>query len=184
MPLTSRERIAMILAVAAVTVLAADRYVLTPLFEKRAENKQLCQSLAAEVEQSISVMNRRKQLQVRWNQMRQEGLTSQASGTESLILRFLQESSKEAGLLLTSLQPEHSEAEKNFGKIDFFVSGSGDMRAVTRFMWQLETASMPLKIRSFQLGAGDENASQMSLQLTLSSIYIIEKANSAEKDES
>lgn len=176
MALTSREKIALILAIVAVAILVSDRYVLTPLFQKRSENKQLSQSLAAELEQSLSVMQRRKQLQVRWDQMQKDGLTSQAGQTESLVMRFLQESSRQSGLLLTSLQPEHSESAKDFGQIEFFISGSGDLRQVTQFLWQLETASLPVKIKTFQLGAGDENASQMSLQMTLTSIYINQTA--------
>lgn len=175
MALTSRERTIMIVAIAAVLILASDRYVLTPLMQKRSENKQMTQSLQAELEQSLSTLNRRKQLQVRWEQMHKDGLSSQADRTESLVLRFLQESAREAGLLLTSLQPEHSEVKADFGHIEFFVSGSGDMRAVTRFLWNLETTPLPLKIKAFQLGAADDTASQMSLQLTLSSIYIIEQ---------
>lgn len=175
MALTSREKIALLLAIAAVAILVADRYVLTPLAAKRTENKQLCSSMQAELEQSLSIMNRRKLLQVRWKEMLQGGLTDRPGQAESLVLRFLQESSKEAGLLLTSLQPEHSPAENQFGQIEFFISGSGSMRAVTRFLWHVETASLPLRVKTFQLGGNDENASQMSLQLTLSSIYIAEE---------
>jgi len=172
MALTSREKIVLLLAIAAVAILAADRYVLTPLIAKRTENKQLCGSLEARLEQSMSIMERRRQLQVRWKEMLQSGLTSRAGQTESLVLRFLQESSQEAGLLLTSVQPEHTIGENQFGQVEFLISGSGSMRAVTRFLWHVETAALPLKIRKFQLGGSDDNASQMSLQLTLTTIYI------------
>lgn len=175
MALTSRERMIMMAAIAAVLVLVSDRYALTPLMEKRSENKQLVKSLEAEVEHSLSILNRRKQLQSRWDQMQSDGLSAQDGRIESLVLRFLQESSKQAGLLLTSIQPEHSEVKADFGHIEFLISGSGDMRAVTRFLWNLETTSLPLKVESFQLGAADDTASQMSLQLTLSSIYLIEQ---------
>ncbi|MCE5184696.1 MAG: hypothetical protein LLF76_01040 [Planctomycetaceae bacterium] len=179
MALTSRERIAMILAIIAIALLVADRYVLDPLLQKRSENKQAGQSMAAELEHGRSVLQRRKQLKVRWDQMQQNGLSAQAGATESAVLRFLQESSKETGLLLTAIQPEYAQIKADFGHIDFFVSGSGDMRGVTRFLWDLETAPLPLKIKSFQLGASDDNASQMALQLTLSSIYMVEGSGSA-----
>lgn len=175
MALTSRERIIAILTIAAIFILASDKYVFTPLFQKRAENKQLSMAKAAELEHAQSVLDRRKQIEVRWNQMRQDGLSSMASGTESLVLRFLQDSAREAGLLLASLQPEESGIEGSFGHIDFYVSGSGDIREVTRFLYNLESSSLPLKIKSFQLGAADDTASKMALQLTLSSIYLVEQ---------
>ncbi|MBP8606457.1 MAG: hypothetical protein KBI46_11555, partial [Phycisphaerae bacterium] len=53
------------------------------------------------------------------------------------------------------------------------VSGSGTMAAVTQFLWDIETSKLPLRIKSLQLGAADENGSQMTLQLKLSSIYLI-----------
>jgi hypothetical protein len=175
MALTFRERMIMIMATATVLLLVLDRYAFTPLLQKRSETKQLVQSTAAELEHSLAVLNRRKQLQTRWQQMTEDGLSAQPAQTEGLILRFLQESSGRAGLLLTSLQPEHAELKADFGHIDFLVSASGDMRAVTRFLWDIETSSLPLRIKALQLGGADETASQMSLQLTLSSIYLIEQ---------
>ena len=172
MALTNRERIIMILAGIAIGVLVADRYVLGPIFERRSEMSQSKQRLEGEVEQAHATLQRRKVISRRWHQMQQAGLSSDIEKIEGILFRFLETSSDRSGFLLTSIQPERLTQEGQIGQIDFMVSGTGTMDAVTRFLWDIEMAEVPIRIDSMQLSANDENASQMSLQLKLSSIYL------------
>lgn len=179
MALTNRERTIMIVAVLAVLVLIADRYVLSPVLDEFSAIKQQKETLQATLEQSMATLERGKKLNQRWTQMQQAGLSYDVQKTEGLLLRYLEESSSRSRFLLTSIQPEHSTVQEKFGRIDFTVSGTGSMETITRFLWDVEKAQVPLKIESLQLGANDENARQMSLQVKLSSIYLVK----AQKEE-
>jgi hypothetical protein len=57
------------------------------------------------------------------------------------------------------------------------------MRDVSQFLWQVETSSLPVKIKDIQLGSRNENADDMSLQLRLSAIYLTENGKEAQKEE-
>lgn len=182
MALTNRERLIMILAGLAIAILIADRYALSPIFEKRSQIRLLKQNLQAEVEQAQAVLQRRKLIKQRWEQMQQSGLSSDIQKIEGLLFRQLEESSYNSRFLLTSIQPERLLKEGQLGQIEFMVSGTGSMDAVTRFLWNIEMAEIPVKIDSLQLGANNENAAQMSLQMKLSSIYLIEKDESKDAE--
>jgi Tfp pilus assembly protein PilO len=173
MALTNRERMIMIFAVAAIGILLGDRYVLSPILEKRAQTRQIRQTLQTDVQQSLAALQRKKLLQQRWTQMQDAGLSYNVETMEGRLFRHLEESSGRAQLLLTAIQPDRPMVRQQLGEIDFMVSGTGSMAAVTQFLWEIETASLPLKIKSLQVGAADENASQMTVQFKLSSIYLI-----------
>ncbi|MCI0498148.1 MAG: hypothetical protein L0Y36_00500 [Planctomycetales bacterium] len=173
MALTNRERMVMIFAAAAIAILLGDRYALSPILEKRAHTRQTREALQTEVKQSLAALERKKLLRQRWSQMQEAGLSYQIETIEGRVFRHLEESSGRAHLLLTAIQPDRPTTSQQFGEVDFMVSGSGSMAAVTQFLWDIETSALPLKIKSLQIGAADENASQMTLQLKLSSIYLI-----------
>jgi hypothetical protein len=52
------------------------------------------------------------------------------------------------------------------------VAGKGTLDSVARFVWQVETASLPVKIKDMQLGSSSESGDSMSLQLHLSALYL------------
>jgi Tfp pilus assembly protein PilO len=181
MALTRRERIIMLLSIVAVFLLAADRYILSPVLEKYSQTQQTKEQLKAQLEQSTSAIKRKEILQQKWEQMKQAGLGGDFAAVESNVLRYIKDSSLKHNLVLSSVQPERIENDSDIREIEFIVSGTGSMYAVTHFLWDMETASLPLKAKTFQLGANDENADQMSLQIKLSSIYVAPK--SGQKDE-
>ena len=55
--------------------------------------------------------------------------------------------------------------------IAFNASGSCDMAAVSRFLYLLETARMPVKIESIQLGSRKSGQDDLTMQLRFSTIY-------------
>lgn len=174
MALTIRERRIMIGAVSAVVILVANHYVFSPVMARRAETKQLRIDLEDQVEQSQTVLGRKDVLHQRWTQMQENGLGTDVQKAESMVYRFIEDASASSGLELGSIQPDRRKAETQLGEIEFVLSGAGSMRSVTRFLWNLETAQIPLKIKSYQLGSKNETAQEMTVQVTLSTVYLNE----------
>ena len=181
MALTDRERKIMILTVAVVLLLVLNQYVLSPIMQKRSEARQIRQDKAAQVEQSLSALSRKKILRHRWAQMQENGLGSDVQKAESMIYRCIEDSSAKSGLELGSIQPDRLSTEGTLGEIDFVLAGSGSMASVTRFLWNLETAEIPLKVKSYQLGSKNETAEDMTIQVELSTVYINEETEQEEE---
>ena len=182
MALTSRERKVMYLAVAAVVLLLFNAYVLNPILDKRAEVAQTCNDLQNQVEQSQTTLDRKDQLQGRWDEMCQAGLDSDVQKAEAMVYRYLEKSSERSRFELGSVQPDRLTTESQLGEIDFVLSGVGSMQSITQFFWNLETAEIPLKIKSYQLGSKNEMAQEMTIQIELSTVYV--KDQPAEEKES
>ena len=53
------------------------------------------------------------------------------------------------------------------------VAGTGTMHATAEFIWQIERAALPLRIRDMQLGSSNEGGTKMSLQLNISALTLV-----------
>lgn len=173
--LSRREKMILAVAVLAIGLLISDKYVLSPLMAKRNEIKDQKEKLTAEVEEGLAVMKRRKLLSKKWKQMTDAGLSGNPAVTEGIVLRYLEDAAYKNYLTLASMQPERinrDNTEDTVSEIEFLVSGKGDIKAVTMFLWSVENAAIPLRVKTMQLGASDEDGSQMSITMRVSSIYV------------
>jgi Tfp pilus assembly protein PilO len=171
MILSKRERfiIAATLIVVAAAVLYL--YVLTPLDDSRKALEDRKEGLLNELERARTLLARKREIEPKWEQMTAGGLKSDPTEAESLILHAVQDWAREAGLKLASLKPERLLEKKSLHEISFKATATGSMNAVTKFLWQLETAKVPVRVKDLQLGTRKEGTDDLTLQLRLSTLY-------------
>jgi Tfp pilus assembly protein PilO len=171
MVLSKRERMILIAAIIAVVMLVADRFVVGPVSARREEIKARKLELQAELESAQLLFTRQKLMERKWKTLLSDGLRNDAEA-ESKIARALDEWSKEAMLTLSSVKPERVASDKGLKEMTFVVAGMGTLEAVSRFLWQIETAPMPIKVVDMQVGSTNETGQSMSLQLRLSALCL------------
>ena len=172
MVLSKRERYIVAATIIAVSILVLDRYVLTPFLDHRAQIGAERQNLLREMERAMNQFARRRQMQQEWKEMLEAGLRRDASEAESQVLHAVRNWSQESGFSLSSVKPERIVQEGELQEITFQAAGTGSMRSVALFLWQLETAPLPLKVKELQLGSRKEGADDLSLQLRISALYL------------
>lgn len=170
MVLTKRERVIAIVTGVVVAALIGNTFVLDPMLGKleQVENEKLL--LLAEVNEAQDLFDRRRLMERKWKAMLSDGMRSD-SEAESRIARVLDDWSEGARLLLSSVKPERGASEKGLKEMTFSVVGTGSLEAVARFLWQVETTALPVKVKDMQLSAMSESGDSMSLQLRVSAIY-------------
>ena len=134
MVLSKRERYVAIVSIIVVTLLLADRYIVTPFLDRRAQVETERQSLLGEMERATSLFKRRKLMEQKWQDMVSGGLESDASNAESQVLHAVRNWSQECGLMLSSMKPERVVGEGNLQEITFLVAGTGTMSSVGQFL--------------------------------------------------
>lgn len=179
MVLSKRERIIVLVTLVVVGALIADRFVLTPILSGLEQTESKKQQLLAEVNEARSLFERRRLMERKWKTMLSDGLRSEAEA-ESRIARALQKWSADAKLMLTSVKPERTAGDKGMQEITFVIAGRGPLEAVAWFLYQIETAELPVKVKNMQLGSTSESGDNMSLQLRLSAIYVAAEATPSE----
>ena len=172
MVLSKRERYIVAATIIAVSMLVLDRYVLTPFLDHRAQIEAERQNLLREMERAMNHFARRRQMEQEWKEMLEAGLKRDVSEAESQVLHAVRNWSQESGFVLSSVKPERIAQEGELQEITFQAAGTGSMRSVAHFLWQLETASLPLKLKELQLGSRKEGADDLSLQVRISALCL------------
>jgi hypothetical protein len=172
MILSQREKLIALAAVVTVAVLFLDWYVLTPVLDRRAALVAERQALAAELAEAQALFRRQRLLSRTWRQMLDSGMTTGLASAESQVLHALRDWSQDSRLTLSSVKPGKVVERGDLLEMSFQAAGTGSMRGVARFLWHVETASLPIRIQQLQLGARTEGADDLSLQLSLSALCL------------
>ena len=171
MVLSKRERIILIVTALVVGALVVDKLVFGPVKGRLDELKVQRDQLLAEVGEAQSLFERRRLLEPRYRMMLSDDFQNDREA-ESRILRVLDDWSEESALTLSSVKPERVASDQGLKEMTFVVAGKGTLRAVAQFLWQIEAAALPIKVKSMQLGSASESGDSMSLQLRLSALYL------------
>ena len=171
MALSVRERY-LVLAMAAVIVLyGLDRYAVSPLLEQRHDVAIQSISLSGELQQADLLLTNHPVRQAQWRTMSGQGLRNDAQQAESDLLAALGEWSGRSGLALPSIQPQRSIQDGELHQLVFQVTGNGLMQAVTRFLFELESSDMPVRVVTLTISARSEGDDELSVQIRISTIY-------------
>jgi len=182
MGLSKRERIIVLTTIVVVGALVADRLVRAPIAARWGELKSQRRQALDQVKKAQNLCAEAKQRQEKHKVFFTEGLRSDAEA-ESSVARALGKWSDDAGLTLTSVRPDRVASDKELKEITFVVAGKGSLDAVALFLYQVETADLPLKVKYMQLGSTSEIGDSMSVGLRLSTLYVAanEKSSSTQR---
>lgn len=171
MNLSKREKTILISTLSVVGLLLADRVVISPVLGYR-------EALVAEVDTHSDVLARDTRLirngkrqQKRWKEMMAIGLPNTASEAESRTLEVINKWATQASLSLASVKPEYRRSDETLVPVVFRVSANGSMGAIARFIWEIETAQIPVCIDNMQISSRDKKKDDLSLQMGVSALY-------------
>jgi hypothetical protein len=172
MILSKRERYIGIATAAVVALLALDRFVFTPLMERRTRVQNDITLAQLELDRATLLFNNSRTVNKRWGEMLDGGLKTDASPAESQVLQAVQEWAREAGLNM-SLKRERTDKANQFQQITLRAAANGNMSAVSRFLYRLQTARIPVRVTDILLSSTrKEGTDDLSLTLGISTIYL------------
>ena len=180
MVFTKRDRTIIAVTIAAVCLLVLDWYVLTPVLDGRQAVRAERDRLVAKMAQDRALLKRRELLGPKWD-MVSGGIRRDPAEAESQVLRSIRSWSTDTGVRLSSLRPERSTEKTELPEITVHVAGTGSMMAVSRLLWRIETAKIPIKIKMLQLGSRKDGTDDLSLHLRVSTLYLPPDESSADR---
>jgi len=172
MILSKRERLIIVVAAIVLAMLALDRYAVTPILDYQGAVETQKQKVLGELARARALLAHKRKIDPKWHEMLAAGLQRDPTEAESQILHAVEDWCKETGLKLTSMKPERLTEKKSLREISFQAVGTGSMNAVARFLWRIETARVPVRLKELQLGSRKEGADDLTLQLHLSTLYL------------
>jgi hypothetical protein len=172
MVLSKRERMILCGAVAAVALWIGWVSVFEPVSDRMNETRQLRVSLDLEVQAMNNLLDRREDIEARWQTRVDNGLGYDPSTTESDMWHKLNEWSSQSKFDLPNITPQRITNDSAFQEIIFNVSGKGTVEGAARLIWAIEQSAMPVRISGLQMGSTDASGREITLSMRLSVLYL------------
>jgi hypothetical protein len=106
-----------------------------------------------------------------WSHLAASGLKPNQSEAESQLVHSITEWAQDAGLTLPTQQAGRTEREREFNRMTFRATGAGGMAQISRFLYRIETASIPARITDLTTSSRKDGSDDLSLALGISTIY-------------
>lgn len=169
--LSRRERYIGLAVLAVLAVLVLDRLIVSPLMAEQRELKSQASKANSELLDANRLFSTSRRMNREWGE-KLRNLPHDASEAESRLLNNLRDWGQEAGLALSSLKPERTEKTRDFFTATIRATGTGSMSQVSRFLWRLETANVPVRVTDLQITSRKEGTDDLSITLGISTIYL------------
>ncbi|MGA4644908.1 GspMb/PilO family protein [Limisphaera sp. 4302-co] len=170
MNLTQRQQWLLLAAVAAVGLLVADRFVLTPLARSWKERSERIVQLRARVHQGRLLLDREASLRARWQNMLANLLPAEPSQAEARLLGAVERWAAVSQVTVTSVRPQWRRAADEAPVLECRVDASGSLAALTRLLYEMERDALAVKVDQLELTARDDTGSQLALGLQVSAL--------------
>jgi type II secretory pathway component PulM len=176
MVLTKRERYIGIATVAVLSILVLDQFILSPAKARIEELDARIELAEVERLKAQQLKNASARASRDWKTIAGDAMTRDTGDPESRVLTSVREWAQEEGMRLPSVIPQPAQVEKGFNKIVFRATGSGNLSQVGRFLYRVQTASMPLRITDLQITSKD-GTDELSVNFGIATISPIPETN-------
>lgn len=172
MTINNRQRLLLIMAIALFGVFVADRVVFEPLLGVWSARAARVAALRKDIAEGGQLLQRGDSLRGHWSRMRANTLPDNESQAEQQLLRTLDAWAQESRITISSLTPQWKEATDEYRTLECRIDAAGDLAALSRFLFSVESSPLALKLESLELAAADANGKEMTLGLRLSGLVL------------
>lgn len=172
MSIENRQKLLGIVALAVFGVWAADALLITPLSRAWSDRSARVARLRKSLQDGRMTLDRERAIRERWESMRTNTLPSESSEAEAQLLKAFDRWADDSRISITSTKPGSKAIDDQYLSLDCRADGSGNMQAITRFLYNIEKDPMAVRIESVELTSRDNDGQQISLGLQVSGLRL------------
>jgi hypothetical protein len=170
--MSKREKFIAIGTAVAIGLFVLDSFIIEPYSAALADIQQKTDAAAKQFTDDTSLLARRVRLQKIWSDMLSHGFKTDESAADSQLQHAILDWSQLAGVVPQNLKSDQSRKEGSFLVIGYRVTANGSMRSISRLLWALETATIPIRVSDVRVTPEREGTDQLSVQLGVSTLCI------------
>jgi hypothetical protein len=167
-----RQQLLVILVVLAVALLFSDRLVVTPLASVWKTRSARVSELRELLVQGELLAQRENVIRARWSAMRGQTLPSIPSSAENELLKAFERWSRDSRLSISAIKPQWREGDEDYLSLECRAEGFGSMEALTRFLYEVEKDSLPVKVDTVEITTRDPQGQALTLGLQVSGLVL------------
>jgi Tfp pilus assembly protein PilO len=172
MKIDNRQQFLAVVSMAAVLLLAADRLVYTPLAALWKSRSVRIAELRQQIATGTSLLQREQVIRRHWDLMQTNALPRNSSLAEQQLLKAFDAWSQRSHVSLTSMMPQWEQDSDDYMTLVCRVEATGNLDALSQFIYNIEKDPMALKLESMELTARDDDGQQMTLGLQVSGLVL------------
>ena len=176
MTMSKRERTVATIAGVVIGALVLYEFVIDPKLIEISELDGRIASAQAELERANGLFDTSRRATRQVAEMAGAGLRRSDAEAESELLNGVREWAQESRMTLSGVKRERTEREKDFNKITFRANGSGGMGQIGRFLYRLQTASLPVRVSDMTISSRKDGTDDLAVVLSISTIYLAPEA--------
>ena len=178
MKIDNRQRLLALAAIAVVGLFAADKVLLTPLTHFWKDRAARIAELRKQVEDGRQLLQREQVLRRRWETMRTNTLPINPPLAEQQVLKAFDRWWQESRVSITGINSQWRRDTDDFMTLECRVDASGNLAALSQFLYYIEKDPMALKLETVDVSARDNEGQQLTLGLQISGLVLTPQTQS------
>jgi hypothetical protein len=170
-----RQQTLVIVAIVAVGLFAGDKLVFDPLMGAWDARSKRIETLRSQVAQGKGLLDRKEDITSRWDQWQRNTLTNNPSVAEQQFWQALDRWRQDSGVIISGTTPQWKSDTDEYTTYQCRVDASGTLSTLSKFLFNIETEPMALKLESMELSARDKTGQQLALGLQVSGLVLTPK---------
>lgn len=172
MAIKNREKMLTMVTLLVIALLAGDKFILSPLTAAYSARKAKIASLTALLANGKVTLERENSIRQRWETIQTNSLPTDISTADDMVLLSVDRWAMASRITYSSIKPQWKQFDEDFVTLDCRFDGSGSMQSVARFLYELETDPMPLKVEEIEITSKDNDGQQLSLGVRFSAMML------------
>jgi Tfp pilus assembly protein PilO len=163
----------------AVTVglLVLDQVVIGPVVARWQEQSARLVVLRKEVQEGRALLAREANIRERWAEMQLRDLPGDGAEAENEVFKAVARWGRAGRITFTGLNPQWRTYDDGYATLECRASATGDQAGIARFLEELETDPLAVRLESFELSAIDDQGRRLNLAARFTALRI--ESNSA-----
>lgn len=154
-----------------------DYFLFTPMIAYYQETAETIKALEESLQKGKILMDREPFMRKTWADMHRDDLPENITEAEYLVIRPLDAWVTESGLQVISSKLQWNETGENYTTLECYVIAQGTLEQVTRFLYLLETHTLPLNVENLEISDMTGNGEQLRINLRFSGIRLLEETS-------
>ena len=176
MEIKNRQQVYVIVAIAAVALFAADKILFTPLTAAWNTRSARIKELRSQVVQGRALLQRDAAIRSRWAEIQKNSLTNNTSAAEQVLFRAIDQWAQNSRANILAVTPQWRSESDEFKTYQCRVDAAGNLSTLARFIYEVESEPMAVKLESVELTARDKEGQQLAMALQVSGLVLTPKA--------
>ena len=172
MEIKNRQQTLVIAAIIVLGLFAGDKLVFDPLLKGWNARAKTIRGLRGQLSDAKALLQREQAIRSHWGQMQRNTLTNNVSVAEQQFFLAMERWQQDSRVTITGTTPQWKTDADDYTTYQCRLDASGTISTLSKFLYDIESEPMALKLESVELSVRDKEGQQLSLGLQVSGLVL------------